>query len=136
LDRLVSDVAARSEVQVNLAIEGLTPGERLDRNLELALYRIAQEALNNVLKHAQAEHALLKLVSAGDTIELHVEDDGRGTAGEYSSETSLGIVGMRERLMPWSGQVRIAARPEGGTRVVARAWLMGEPEVGGLSAAA
>jgi signal transduction histidine kinase len=121
LDRLVSDVAARSDVQVNLLLDGFAESDRLDPELELALYRVAQEALNNVLKHAQAEHALVRVVGTDDALELHVEDDGRGTGGEYSSERSLGIVGMRERLMPWDGHVTITARPRGGTRVVARA---------------
>jgi signal transduction histidine kinase len=123
LDRLVSDVAGRSEVQLSLSLHGLSAEQRLEPDLELALYRVAQEALNNVLKHAQAESALVKLVGSGDAIELHVEDDGRGTVNDYSSERSLGIVGMRERLMPWDGQVTINARPQGGTRVVARASL-------------
>jgi signal transduction histidine kinase len=120
LDRLVGDVAARSDVQVNLLLEGFAMGDRLDADLEVALYRVTQEALNNVLKHAEAEHALVKVFGTDDAIELHVEDDGRGTAGDYSNERSLGVVGMRERLMPWDGQVTISARPHGGTRVVAR----------------
>jgi signal transduction histidine kinase len=111
LERLVGDMAARSDVQVLLHLSGPEAGQRVDPELELALYRVAQEGLNNVLKHAQAHQARVTLERGPDWIELRVEDDGRGAGtGEtaYSSPRSLGLVGIRERLMPWAGQVSVA----------------------------
>jgi two-component system sensor histidine kinase UhpB len=123
LKRLVSDVAARSDVQVLLHPSGAA-AERVDPALELALYRVAQEGLNNVLKHAHARQASVSLERGADWIELRIEDDGRGTSGDYRSPNSLGLVGIRERLLPWAGQVHIGPRPQGGgTLLQARARL-------------
>jgi signal transduction histidine kinase len=121
LDRLISDVAARSDVQVLLHLGGPAAAERVDPALELALYRVAQEGLNNVLKHAHARQASVSLERGPDWIELRIEDDGRGTSGDYRAPNSLGLVGIRERLLPWAGQVHIGPRPQGGgTLLLAR----------------
>ena len=76
-----------------------------------------------MLKHAAARCATLTLACADEVIELRIEDDGQGATGGYHNPLSLGIVGMRERLMPWSGNVSIGPRAAGGTVVVARAHL-------------
>ena len=124
LERLVGDMAARSDVQVLLHLSGPEASQRVDPELELALYRVAQEGLNNVLKHAQASQASVTLERGPDWIELRVEDDGCGTETAYHSPRSLGLVGIRERLLPWAGQVAIGRRPQGGgTRLEARVTL-------------
>jgi signal transduction histidine kinase len=123
LGRLVSDVAARSDVQVTLEFDDPQAIGRTDLDLELALYRVAQEALNNVLKHAHAQRATVALAYTGNLAELRIEDDGQGASSGYSRPQSLGVVGMRERLTPWAGNVAIGPRVGGGTALVARAHL-------------
>jgi signal transduction histidine kinase len=117
-------VAARSDVQVQLHLHGPAATERVDPSLELALYRVAQEGLNNVLKHAHAQRASVSLEHGAAWIELRIEDDGVGTDSDYRSPNSLGLVGIRERLLPWAGEVHIGPRPQGGgTLLRARARL-------------
>jgi two-component system sensor histidine kinase UhpB len=83
---------------------------------ELVLYRVAQEALTNVARHAQASHVQLELRETSDRIVLVVEDDGRGlSAGALDS--SQGIRGMRERAMLVAAKLSIQSRPGEGTTV-------------------
>jgi two-component system sensor histidine kinase UhpB len=83
---------------------------------ELVLYRVAQEALTNVARHAQASHVRLELRETSDRIVLVVEDDGRGlSAGALDS--SQGIRGMRERAMLVAAKLSIQSRPGEGTTV-------------------
>lgn len=82
---------------------------------ELVIYRVAQEALTNVVRHAQASRAELTLERAHDTFVLRVSDDGRGLAG--SSDSAGGIRGMHERAALIGADLRIAAREPSGTDV-------------------
>ena len=86
---------------------------------EVAIYRVIQEALTNVARHANAGQVSVRLVSAGDTLELAIEDDGRGAATEPTPH--LGLLGMRERVSELGGRFEIDTRPRAGFRI--RAWL-------------
>jgi len=96
----------------------------LAEHVETALYRIAQEALQNVAKHAGAEHVSVTLRAAGtDAVELRVRDDGRGFAPDDRPEAarvSYGLSGMRERAELISGTLRVQSRPGAGTTIVVR----------------
>ncbi|MCI4428170.1 MAG: hypothetical protein JHC40_03270 [Burkholderiales bacterium] len=87
------------------------------------LFRIVQEALNNVAKHAQARHAWLTIARRDGGVEVIVEDDGRGVAPGQAgaSETHYGIRIMQQRAAKLGGQIEIGQRAGGGTRV--RAWV-------------
>lgn len=102
------------ELETDLALEG----EDLDPELETVVYRLAQEALNNVAKHSGASHATLQAHRAADRIELLVSDDGDGfdPAGETDG---FGLAGMRERVELAGGELQIESKPGGGTRVMA-----------------
>jgi signal transduction histidine kinase len=94
--------------------------------LKIIVFRILQEAINNVAKHGEADRIHLFLGRRGNTLELRVEDNGRGfTASDYLSEKSgdrgFGIAGMRERTELSGGQFRIESAPHQGTSVRA-AW--------------
>jgi PAS domain S-box-containing protein len=98
----------------------------LDDAAALALYRILQEALTNVARHAQARQVKIALVVAGPELLLTVEDDGRGiTSADLGRATSIGLLGMRERALVVGGTVTIGPRPSGGTTVTARVPLRG-----------
>jgi signal transduction histidine kinase len=131
LEWLVNDARARSDVDIGLTTaiaDAASPGGRLPAELELALYRIAQEALNNCLKHAEARRVSVTLWRAGGPIRLTVADDGKGfeeTRRGGGAGAHLGILGMRERLRPWNGFVTVGAGPKGGTVVVAELTLEG-----------
>jgi signal transduction histidine kinase len=132
LDRLANDVRGRSDdVTVTLVVrtDDGTPFGRLPPELETALFRVTQEALSNCLKHAAADTIAVDLRRSADAVVLRVEDDGRGyglRAGATGAP-GIGLLGMRERLRPWGGTVRVeAAGPAGGTVVtVAAPWTGG-----------
>jgi signal transduction histidine kinase len=86
-----------------------------------ALYRIVQEALTNVERHARASEALIRLSTGPSEALLVVEDDGIGINPVLArAATSLGLAGMRERAAMEGGELVVRRRPEGGTRVEAR----------------
>jgi PAS domain S-box-containing protein len=93
----------------------------LPRDTALCLYRIAQESLQNVIKHSAAQHAAVKLSGNGDSIRLRVVDDGCGfDAASRDGKEGLGLVGMRERLRLVRGVLTIDSRPAAGTRIEVR----------------
>jgi two-component system sensor histidine kinase UhpB len=95
---------------------------RLPAGVELVLYRIVQEALSNVAKHANASQVLVRLSRRGRSLRLLVEDDGCGfdvEATRHSRESGLGLFGMEERLALVSGTLRVESVVGGGTRVSA-----------------
>ncbi len=97
---------------------------RLGPELETALFRIGQEALNNVARHARARRVAVRLVWRPDAVVLGIEDDGQGfdldAAPRYESGAGLGLMGMRERTEIIGGELTLESRPGGGTRVVVR----------------
>jgi signal transduction histidine kinase len=93
--------------------QGLT-----DRTRQLALYRILQEALTNVVRHAHAGAVRISLRERGKTLTLMVKDNGRGiTTGELASVESIGLLGMTERARMLGGRLTIAGAPRRGTTV-------------------
>lgn len=94
----------------------------LDTDLTSALFRIAQEGLGNVVRHARAKHALLRLVRRGDTLHLLVWDDGRGfnpaaawAAGRAGR--SVGLASMHDRVRIFGGELQLDSDPERGSRL-------------------
>lgn len=87
----------------------------------LCLYRIAQEALRNVVKHSGARHARVELSGSAGGVSLHVADDGTGfDPGAMAVNGGLGLVSMRERLHLVGGTMVIDSRPSAGTRIDVR----------------
>jgi two-component system sensor histidine kinase UhpB len=88
----------------------------LPEDVQLVVYRVAQEALNNAVRHSEAEHVQVALRREGDLAELTVRDDGRGFTFDDTGR-GLGIGGMRERALLVGGEFQIESRPGVGTRV-------------------
>jgi two-component system, NarL family, sensor histidine kinase UhpB len=88
----------------------------LSEEQELVIYRVAQEALTNVLRHAGASHCLIELEPRDGTVDLRVSDDGRGMPDHIQDE-AIGIEGMRERALLAGGSLAIESRDGGGTTV-------------------
>ncbi len=95
--------------------------ERLPADVETALYRIVQEALTNVIKHARARNVSILLTRKGSTVAAVIEDDGRGFSPETMSNERLGLLGMRERLALLDGTLKVESSPGAGTTIVAEA---------------
>ncbi|TFG43809.1 MAG: sensor histidine kinase [Gemmatimonadales bacterium] len=111
-------VGRRGSLQLSVEIHG-TPGN-LSRDAALCLFRIAQEALNNVTRHAKAHAASVTLRDLDGGCVLAVRDDGRGFAtGRPGAGRSLGLASMRERIRLVNGTLDIESEPGQGTTVVA-----------------
>jgi len=103
---------------------------------EDGLYRIAQEAVANVRRHAQARNATLSLRRAGDRVELAVDDDGRGFAPGERRPSGMGMPSMDERIRALGGALRITSQPGRGTRVEAVVPVVPAAAAGGLNTGA
>jgi signal transduction histidine kinase len=120
LDLLVERSAALSHVDVALHADlGDAPG-RLAPAVETTIYRVVQEALANVTKHARAGHATVTVIEHGGTVEIAVTDDGRGFSLQDATD-GFGLIGMRERVRLVGGRHEIESAPGRGTTVLA--WI-------------
>lgn len=109
-------------VTVQLHASGMDK-ERLGAEIETALYRIAQEALNNIAKHARAAHIAIVLERRADQVSLIIEDDGVGFDLEQvfdADDKGVGLIGMRERAALVGGIIEIESQPGVGTTLVVR----------------
>ncbi len=105
------------ELTVKVEVERGPGAPRLNRDTELALYRVVQEALANAMRHAQAADVIVRIRTGPAGISAMVEDDGRGFDPAQVGLRGLGIVGMRERARNAGGELSIDSHPGGGTRV-------------------
>jgi signal transduction histidine kinase len=132
LGRLVSDTGSRSHLEVSLDVEG-SP-RRLPPSVELALFRIAQEALTNVEHHAAARHVDVALRFEPEGVHLCVSDDGAGFEPPKTDTDvrsgSLGLSGMQERAHLAGGSLEVRSSPEG-TRI--EAWIPASGQLSGPS---
>jgi signal transduction histidine kinase len=115
----VQEFGRRSGLDCTLAVDH--PEKRLDRQRQTALFRILQEALTNVSRHAGASRVAVSLGVDGECSVLEVRDDGRGLgAAERANPKSFGLIGMEERIRAFGGSLEILSAPGTGTTVVAR----------------
>lgn len=107
-------VEQQSSMRVARALGGGLP--ELDKEVELVLYRVAQEALTNAVRHSQAAEVKVALVAAPPGVRLTVSDDGRGMEGEQLNE-GAGLAGMRERALLIDAELEIDSSPGNGFTV-------------------
>ncbi len=108
--------ATLDEAGQRLTLQGFDDPLRLSPELETALFRIAQEALNNIRRHADARAVLIRVTSDTDAVTLDVEDDGRGfevahIRGQALRLRRFGLLGMQERAELVGGALRLDATP-------------------------
>jgi signal transduction histidine kinase len=115
LDELVGQVRSAG-LAVELHVEGTA--FPLPEGVDLSAYRIVQEALTNTLRHAQASHATVHVRYGTREVEVEVADDGVGES--TAAESGRGLLGMRERVALFGGDLRVGGRPGGGFAVRAR----------------
>jgi signal transduction histidine kinase len=124
LDDLVSQAAAAG-LDVHVETDGaLRP---LPFGVDVAAFRIVQEALTNVTRHARGAAATVRVAYGERELTLQIDDDGRGSQTRGSVGTGKGILGMRERVGALGGELQAGPRPGGGFRVRARLPLDGTP---------
>jgi len=120
LEFLTGGVSARNGVPISLEV---VPEKRLSPRTEAVLYRIVQEALNNVAKHARASSVTIHVHTQDGTTTCSIKDDGVGfdvaAASADGQGRGIGLIGMRERLVPLGGALTIESQPGRGTLLVA-----------------
>jgi two-component system, NarL family, sensor histidine kinase UhpB len=121
LEWRVDELNAAGGLEATYQVIGLE--KRLPRDIELVFYRVGQEALSNIGRHARATHASVLLQQIDGTITLEIRDDGAGFDPARSGASGLGLVGMKERMGMIGGELAIRAQPGQGTTISARAPL-------------
>ncbi len=137
LQRLVRDLMAGTDLQTQCSIQ--MPPYPLSDEVEANLFRIAQEATTNTLKHANASSISVGLTFDCQTIRLRIEDDGAGFDLDHQPSLGFGLVGMRERMQKLGGQLSITSQPGQGTEVIAVVPALpatDQPEIAALSGSA
>jgi signal transduction histidine kinase len=117
VDRLV-DQAREAGLPVTVRIEG--DATELPAGVDLTAYRLVQEALTNAIKHANATSAEVHVRYGNGVVELVVTDDGRGVSDGSAESGGHGLVGMRERVAVYGGELEAGPRPDGGYTLRAR----------------
>jgi signal transduction histidine kinase len=129
LDAVEKRAGVQAELRVS-GVEGMAGAEWLPLAVQQELYQVAQEALNNSLKHAGASHLQVCLQVKADVVRLEVVDDGIGFDPTTAEATGgLGLPGMRERVQRISGQLRIESAPGQGTTVSVEVPRGGENDI-------
>jgi signal transduction histidine kinase len=117
-----NEFSEHSGIKVDFQTAGINK-LNLDSNTEIHLYRLVQEGLNNIRKHAHATRATIKMVGAFPNIILRIEDDGKGfdvAARELklTKERRMGLRSMKERVKLLQGRISIQSRPMKGTKIL------------------
>ncbi len=113
----VDEYGKRSQIKVSLSVD--EPIHRLPREIEIALFRVLQEALTNVYRHAAAQSVQVRIQCLDGHVALIVEDDGKGIPEEIlarfrgGAAPGIGLAGMRERLAEFQGQITVESSPAG-----------------------
>ncbi len=124
LETLVIEWSARFGIAARYhesAVDSVADAARLDRDVETNIYRVVQEALHNVYKHARATHVGVALERRQDHLLVRIEDDGCGFAAARPARqttTQLGLIGMRERAALLGGEFHIESTPSQGTAAI------------------
>lgn len=120
LKDLCDRVSAQNQVAVNFKAEGLS--RSLSPDVALCLFRVAQEALNNALKHSQARHVSVEAIQSRELIRVRIADSGVGF-DPTACTWGIGLSGMRERLRTVGGELLLRSAPGSGTEITAEVKL-------------
>jgi signal transduction histidine kinase len=117
LECMIRDFEKRYGIQCILDLP--SPEPAIERRIATPLYRIAQEALNNIVKHAQASRVDVKIILEEDSLILRISDNGRGMApDDLQKAGSFGLAGMRERVAALGGTMHIDSTRTTGTAIM------------------
>ncbi len=122
LHSMTDDFAERTGIEVDVNLD--LPAQRLTDDIEITLYRVSQEALTNIERHAYAHQVWLSVWQKDRMTWVEIKDDGQGfsCSGQGSDDCGIGLMNMRERTEILSGDFSVRSKPGSGTRV--RAGLM------------
>jgi two-component system sensor histidine kinase UhpB len=113
------------QIKVRLVVRAL-PGA-IPSGVALCVYRVVQEALGNVAKHAEAKRAVISISGSDDVLHVAIKDDGHGFDPDQARGKGLGLISMEERVRHLGGTFSILPKPGDGTRIDIRIPLETEP---------
>jgi len=118
LEGYVYDFARKTGIETEVLADDVVP-MRLPRDVETVLYRVVQESLTNIARHAEARHVTIAIRQEDETLHVEVADDGHGFDVEdiLSAQRGLGLLGMQERIELLGGQFILNSTPGSGTRI-------------------
>ena len=117
LHQLADAFTGRTNIRVDITITG---EDILSSDVQVAVYRICQEGLNNIAKHAAASRVKIKLHYAAGKVDMHIQDNGRGFAPNLSVPGHYGLSMMNERAEAVGAKLEIMSRPGKGTAIIFR----------------
>jgi signal transduction histidine kinase len=117
VQRLAADLADRHHLDLNLDLDGLSDESRLPADIETVVYRVVQEALTNVTRHARAARVRVSVAVTDGRLCAEIADDGAGFESTHETGRSLGLSGLVERATLVGGVVNITSVPGAGTTV-------------------
>ena len=119
--KIADNLKERSGLQISVKLTGLQ-GQPLDSRIEVSLFRIIQESLNNVEKHAEASEVQVLIDFQHDRVTAKVKDDGKGfdPSNKYTDSESFGLLGMRERVSLLHGELEINSQVGAGTEILVK----------------
>lgn len=121
LKRYIAELRKRTDLSIELVVLG-GEDERLPGTLEVAVFRIVQEGLNNIIKHARARRAVVRLEILPSQVRINISDDGIGFETSKAmtdiNRDSFGLLGMKERVEILGGQMKVISAPGAGTDVI------------------
>ena len=118
LEDSVRSLAAGMSTTARISTRVPTPVPRLGEEVEVAVYRIAQEAITNAVRHANAREIVVSLAAAEGVLTVEIRDDGCGFELKARQRDALGLVSMEERALAVGGRLQVIAAPGRGTSVV------------------
>ena len=124
LGRLAEDVSRAAGLEVEV-LDAAPPGPALSAEQTLAVYRIAQEALSNVVRHAASRRVVVEVSRVDHSLEMVVQDFGRGFDVGSARHSGLGLMSMTERARSAGGMLSVTSHPGAGTRVQLRLPIRG-----------
>ncbi len=116
LASIVNKISSSGFIEGSINIVGLT--ERLNGKLELTIYRIVQEALNNIIKHSNAKEFSIQFICTNERIKLLISDNGIGIPPEKKGHAGFGLLNIRERVEYFNGVLKIDSSEKNGTLLV------------------
>ncbi|MCK5539234.1 MAG: sensor histidine kinase, partial [Bacteroidales bacterium] len=120
INNLIEQVNQSSEIKFEFSTFNYK--ERINEKLEKAIFRIFQEAINNIIKHSKANNASFQINKYDDSIVISIEDDGIGFDLNEKTKSNklegIGLIGMRERISAFNGNLTINTEPNVGTEIL------------------
>ena len=128
LRELATDWSQQADIVANVRVEN---AQTMPLTVEEALFRVAQEALSNVVRHSNANLVQMSLTMSEDTVALSITDNGQGFDTSQRGRMGVGLLSMQERMKALGGDVQVESTPGKGTTVVAQCKRLGVSNAGG-----